>query len=93
MGGKPIMEISVSRMHLLNGEGSKTKAFVDLCFGGAVIVKGFTVVSKEEGFFLGIPSSKGKDEKWYPNIKFINEDDRNTAQDIVLTKYREEMFR
>jgi DNA-binding cell septation regulator SpoVG len=43
----------------------KVKAFVDVKFGDAIVVKGFTVIEGKRGNFVTGPRKAGADGRWY----------------------------
>jgi DNA-binding cell septation regulator SpoVG len=63
------MKIEIDRLKIAN-YGS-TKAFVDVCIGGCVIIKGCRILDGEKGRWVGVPSKKNEtDGKYYPHVWF-----------------------
>ena len=78
------MKASIDRIKWMEGEGS-TRAYIDICFDGAVVVKGFKIMNSERGPFLAPPSHKGKnDDKWYPDVTFKSRDIQDSFQEHIL---------
>lgn len=57
--------ISVEIANLRKVFRGKVLAFADVKFGGAVTVKGFTVIEGKRGKFVTGPRKCGADGKWY----------------------------
>ena len=77
------MKVRIERFKKLDAYGN-TKAFLDLCFEGQLIVTGFKIMSGEKGLWLAMPSQKGKDDKYYPTVKCISKEAQELLQAEVL---------
>ena len=56
--------------------GNNTKGFLTIKTSEGFEMKGFKLIEGENGLFVGAPSQKGKDEKWYDMVwipKELNE--------------------
>ena len=80
------MKTSV-KVRPFNGN-SKTKAFVELTLDDVLVVKGMTLVEGKNGLFLAMPSSKGKDEKYYDSVYPLKKDWRKTLEETAIRKYK-----
>jgi len=69
-------------------ENGKLKAFVDLLFNDAFIVKGFRVVEGSEGMFVGFPQQMSKG-KWYDVFLPASDEIREVISNKVLASYQE----
>lgn len=49
-------------------KSEKLKAFFDIETSEGITIKGFTLIQGEKNLFVGAPSSKGKDGKYYDNV-------------------------
>ena len=81
--------VEVLRMHRLNGD-SKLKAFADVAFAGAFIVKGLKVLASSDGLFVGMPSIKGKDGKWHNTAYPLTKEFKELLSEVVLQAYENE---
>jgi len=81
-------EIQVARLFRVEKQGSKLKAFVDLCIGDSFIVKGFKVVEGVKGLFISMPSQPGKDGKWYDSVFPITKEKRQELSEVILSAYK-----
>ena len=81
--------VEVLRLHRLSGDSS-LKAFADVSFAGAFIVKGIKVVEGKKGLFVSMPSEKGKDGKWYDIAHPLTKEFREALNEVVLEAYEEE---
>ncbi len=82
-------DIQVARLFRVEKEGSKLKAFADLSIGDSLIVKGFKVVEGENGLFVSMPSTPGKDGKWYDAAFPTTKEKRQEISEIILSAYKE----
>ena len=69
---------------------TKTKAFVELTLDDVLVVKGMTLVEGNKGLFLAMPSSKGKDGKYYDSVYPLKKDWRKTLEEKAIKKYKEQ---
>ncbi len=72
---------------VLDEPTKSTLAFVDVVVNDGLLIKGFTVCSGKNGPFVGIPSERGKDEKWYEQIEFFDKRVKKQLVDTVLAAY------
>ncbi|MCF8261995.1 MAG: SpoVG family protein [Melioribacteraceae bacterium] len=79
--------MTISRMNLYDG-GGKTVAFFDLETEEKLVVKGFSLINGPKGLFVGVPSEKGKDDKYYDKI-LMPQEVRNQLNEMAATKYEE----
>ena len=68
---------------------SKIKAFAVVTFDEILEVHSFKVVEGEKGLFVGMPSQRGQDGKFYNTIWIKDENFRNEVAEKVLGKYNE----
>lgn len=78
--------IEVARLYRLEGE-RPLKAFADVIIG-EVLVKGIRVVEGNNGLFVTMPKSQGKDGKWYPTVALVDKSMQGELQSIVLEAYQ-----
>jgi stage V sporulation protein G len=81
--------VEVMRMRRMDGESS-LKAFADVSFAGVFIVKGLKVIEGKNGLFVGMPSEKGKDGKWYNKVHPLTKEFRDVLNSIVIEAYENE---
>lgn len=79
--------MKISRMNPFNGSG-KTVAFFDVETSEGFNMKGFTLVEGENGLFVGVPSGKGKDDKYYDKI-YIPKELKDQLTDMAVTMFNE----
>ena len=56
--------------------GNNIKGFLTIKTAEGFEMKGFKLIEGDNGLFVGAPSQKGKDDKWYPMVwipKELNE--------------------
>ncbi len=79
--------MKISRMNPFNGTG-KTVAFFDVETEEGMNIKGFTLVEGSNGLFVGVPSEKGKDDKYYDRV-FIPKELKEQLTDMAISMYNE----
>lgn len=83
------MEITEIRITLRNEE--KLKAFANVTFNNAFVVRGLKVIKGKKGFFISMPSRKRKDGTHHDIAHPINNDTRKRIEDAVLEAYEKEL--
>ena len=78
--------IEVARMYRFDNGGS-LKAFADVIINGQVLVKGVRVADGRNGLYVSMPSSQGKDSKWYSIVKILDDELKQELQQVVLEAY------
>jgi DNA-binding cell septation regulator SpoVG len=79
----------VQRITVLDEPSKSTLAFVDLLVNDGLLIKGFTVCTGKTGPFVGVPTERGKDEKWYEQVEFMDKRVKKQMVDVVLKEYEE----
>lgn len=79
--------MKIARMNPYDGE-SKTAAFFDLETNEGIVIKGFTLVEGQNGLFVSVPSSKGKDDKYYEKV-ILPQDLKKQLGEMAIEKYNE----
>ena len=79
--------MKISRMNPFDGS-SKTVAFFDMETEEGINIKGFTLVEGTNGLFMGIPSEKGKDGKYYDRI-YIPKELKEQLTEMAISMYKE----
>ncbi len=81
-------KFEITRIHRLEGE-SKLKAFVDVTLAGFEI-RGLRVVDGQNGLFVGMPRSQGKDGRWYPTVSALSKEVQQELSEAVLEAYQQQ---
>ena len=79
--------MKISRMNPFDGS-SKTVAFFDVETEEGINIKGFTLVEGTNGLFMGIPSEKGKDGKYYDRI-YVPKELKEQLTEMAISMYNE----
>ena len=85
------MEITEVRITLKNEE--KLKAFANITFDNAFVVRGLKVISGTQGFFVSMPSRRKKDGTFQDLAHPITNDLRKKIEDRVLDAFETELNR
>ncbi|OIO37111.1 MAG: hypothetical protein AUJ72_05175 [Candidatus Omnitrophica bacterium CG1_02_46_14] len=83
------IDVEVVDMRKIAGDGN-LKAFADVKFGGALVVKGFSVMQGKKGVFVSMPRKAGKDGRWFDILTPLNDELKQEFQDKVLEAYDKE---
>lgn len=81
--------IEVVDIRKIAGDGN-LKAFVDVKFQDAIIVKGFNVLMGKRGVFVAMPRKASKDGRWFDILTPMNEEVKKEIEDKVLDAYEKE---
>lgn len=68
---------------------SKTKAFIEFTLDDTLVIKGMTLVECKNGLFLSMPSSKGKDGKYYNSVYSLDKEFTEQLQKACIKKYED----
>ena len=79
--------MKISRMNPFSGS-SKTVAFFDVETEEGINIKGFTLVEGSNGLFVGVPSEKGKDDKYYDRV-YIPKELKEQLTEMAISMYNE----
>jgi DNA-binding cell septation regulator SpoVG len=77
--------MKISRLNPFDGS-SKTVAFFDVETEEGINIKGFTLVEGTNGLFVGVPSAKGKDDKYYDRV-YIPKELKEQLSDMAISMY------
>ena len=65
-------------------------AYADVILDDPVLIKGFRILaSKSCGLFIGMPSKKGKDGKYYDQVEFKTDALKSLLRNQILDAYKE----
>lgn len=82
------MEITEVRITLRDEE--KLKAFANVTFDDAFVVRGLKVINGTNGYFVSMPSRKRPDGTYQDIAHPINNEMRRIIEDAVLGEYEKE---
>ncbi len=82
------IDVKVNRIHRIEGEEKKMKAFADIEINNSLLVKGLLVMSGKNGLFVSMPRQKGKDSKWYETVRVLTPDVKEQINAVVLSAYQ-----
>jgi stage V sporulation protein G len=83
------VEITEVRITLRDEE--KLKAFANVTFDDAFVVRGLKVINGTNGYFVSMPSRKRPDGTYQDIAHPINNEMRDKIEKAVLGKYEEEL--
>lgn len=84
-----MMEVKVSRVHVLQDAKGKTRAFADVVVSGAVAIHGVRIIESEKGLFISFPAEKSeKDGRYYEVVHPVTKEAREAIRQAVLGEYQ-----
>ena len=83
------MEITEVRITLR--DEAKLKAFANVTFDNAFVIRGLKVINGNSGYFVSMPSRKRKDGTHQDIAHPINNETRKLIEDKVLAAYEGEL--
>ncbi|MDP8228385.1 MAG: septation regulator SpoVG [Candidatus Electryoneaceae bacterium] len=81
------MEITEININLRDED--KLRAFVNITFDDVFVVRGLKVIQGNKGLFVCMPSRKMKDGTYRDIAHPIQNDFRQTIEELILDKYRD----
>ena len=82
------MEITEIRLTLRNED--KLKAFANVTFDNAFVIRGMKIINGNKGFFLSMPSKKRSDGTYQDVAHPVNSEMRRMLEERVLEAYEKE---
>lgn len=83
------MEITEIRLTLKNED--KLKAFVNVTFDNAFVIRGLKIINGNKGFFLSMPSKKRPNGTYQDIAHPVNSKMRRLLEERVLEAYEKEV--
>jgi stage V sporulation protein G len=85
------VEITEIRVTLRNEE--KLKAFVNVTFNNAFVIRGLKVINGKSGYFVSMPSRRRPDGTHQDIAHPVNNEARRRIEEKVLAAYQDELKR
>lgn len=83
------MEITEVRITLR--DEPKLKAFANITFDDCFVIRGLKIIEGVNGFFISMPSRKGKDGTYRDIAHPINNETREKIETVILEEYKNEL--
>jgi len=83
------MEITEVRITLR--DEPKLKAFANITLDDCFVIRGLKIIEGSNGFFISMPSRKGKDGTYRDIAHPINNETRQRIETVVLDEYKKEL--
>ncbi|SVA03207.1 uncharacterized protein METZ01_LOCUS56061 [marine metagenome] len=87
-----IMNITSVKIYPFDADISQgsLRACADVVLDDSVLIKGFRILaSKSGGLFIGMPSKKGKNGKYYDQVEFKTDALKSLLRNQILDAYKE----
>ncbi|MBA7607747.1 MAG: septation regulator SpoVG [Candidatus Cloacimonadota bacterium] len=83
------MEITEVRITLR--DEPKLKAFANITLDDCFVIRGLKIIEGVNGFFISMPSRKGKDGTYRDIAHPINNETRERIETVILEEYKKEL--
>ncbi|TES93126.1 MAG: septation regulator SpoVG [Candidatus Cloacimonadota bacterium] len=83
------MEITEVRITLR--DEPKLKAFANITLDDCFVIRGLKIIEGTNGFFISMPSRKGKDGTYRDIAHPINNETREKIEKVILDEYKNEL--
>ena len=83
------MEITEVRITLR--DEPKLKAFANITLDDCFVIRGLKIIEGVNGYFISMPSRKGKDGTYRDIAHPINNETRERIETIILDEYKREL--
>jgi len=84
------VEITEIRLIIRNEE--KLKAFANITFDDAFVIRGLKIISGNRGLFVSMPSRKRPDGSYQDVAHPINTETRKHLEQMIIEAYEDEMY-
>lgn len=84
-----MVNFEVVDIRKISGDGN-IKAFADVKFSDAIIVKGFNVLMGRRGLFVSMPRKVAKDGRWFDMLTPVNDEIKKAIEQMILEAYENE---
>lgn len=81
------MEITSVKVHKINREDSKMKAYVTVTLDDCFVVRNIRVIEGANGLFIAMPSRKINDEEFEDIAHPINKETRSMFEEKIIEEY------
>ncbi len=88
--GGEAMEIGIERIHKLENEEKKTRAFVDIKTTDGFLIRNVRIVEKKEdkSLFVSMPQNRGSDNKYYDIVSWPSKEAREEISKAIIEAYK-----
>jgi len=83
------MNITDVKVFIREGNQNQLKAFVNIVFDDAFIVRNIKVIEGENGLFVAMPSRKLSNGEYRDIAHPINTETRKQIEELIISKYKE----
>jgi stage V sporulation protein G len=83
--------VNITEIRITLRNEDKLKAFANVTFDNAFVVRGLKIINGKRGFFISMPSRKRKDGTYHDIAHPINNETRKRIEDKVLEAYENEL--
>lgn len=84
------MKIGINRIHKIVDPKNAVLGFVDIIIEDVLVIKSLKVVEGKNGKFVSMPQNQGKDNKYYDQVRPLNNEVREDISNTVLAGFAKE---
>jgi stage V sporulation protein G len=77
-----------ARIYPLDKPMGRVVAFASVSYAEAVVIRNIRIIDGDNGLFVSLPATKGKDGKYYDTVKPQNDEIRKELSDAVLDAFQ-----
>lgn len=81
------MKITSIDIRKVESDDNNVKAFVNIVVDDALLVKNMRIIDGKKGLFVAMPSTRGKDGKFYDMVHPINQEVRTMMEEEIINAY------
>src|SRR5499427_4776807 len=79
--------MEITEVRIFPAAGERFRAYVTVTFDDCFMIRDLKIIRGPKGHFVGMPSKRGKDGRYYEIISAITAEARNMLKEKVLTEY------
>ena len=83
--------MAITEVRITLRDEPKLKAFANVTFDNAFVIRGLKIIDGKKGLFISMPSRRAKDGTYRDIAHPINNEMRQAIEQAVLDKYQEEV--
>jgi len=81
------MKVTGVKIRKIDKANSKLKAFAEVEFDGTMRIDNFKLIDGAKGMFVGNPSQKGPDDKYFDTVRIKDQDLIKEIATAVIKEY------
>jgi stage V sporulation protein G len=79
--------MEITEVRIFPADEERFRAYVTVTFDDCFVIKDLKIIRGPKGHFVGMPSKRGKDGRYYEIISAITAEARNMLEEKVFAEY------